>query len=91
GEEAYRIGLVNSISTPKNVLQKSRELAEMISANAPLAVSYAIESVYANMQSNKKEALLLESSLFGLTFTTKDKDEGLNAFFDKRDPVFTGK
>lgn len=91
GEEAYRIGLVNAVTTPKNLLQTSRVLAETICVNAPLAVSYALESIYANFQNNKKEGFLLESSFFGLAFTTKDKDEGLKAFFEKRAPVFVGK
>jgi enoyl-CoA hydratase len=89
--EAHRLGLVNQVVPRSQVLQKARELARMIIANAPLAVRYAMEAVRSGMQMPLPEALSLEATLFGLCCSTADMKEGTKAFLEKKDPQFKGR
>lgn len=91
-EEAMRAGLIHRVARDRNELMAlCEDLAMKISRNAPLAVKYAMEAVNHGMEMSLDEALLLESSLFGLCFATEDVREGTRAFLEKRAPVFRGK
>lgn len=89
--EALRIGLVNRVAPPEEVLPQSRELVEKMAAQAPLAVRYILESVHHGLEMPLEEGLFLEANLFGVTFGTEDMKEGTRAFLEKREPVFRGR
>ena len=89
-KEALRIGLVNRLSRPEELLRDCLALAEQISRNAPLAVKYAMETINHGGKLSLEDGLRLESVFFGLCFATKDVEEGTKAFLEKRPPVFTG-
>lgn len=86
--EALRIGLVNKVVPHDQLQTAARDLAKKIAANAPLAVRYSLQSVNHGMEMVLKEALAYEASLFGLCCGTKDKNEGMNAFLEKRPPAW---
>ncbi|QED48985.1 enoyl-CoA hydratase/isomerase family protein [Cytobacillus dafuensis] len=88
-EKAYQIGLVEEV-TETDALSKAIEIANSISSRGPIAVKAAKEAVMKGMQLSLKEGLNLEAKLFGDLCTTEDKEEGVAAFFEKREPVFTG-
>lgn len=88
--EAYRIGLVNRVVPPSELLAAAEKLARKIMANAPLAVKLAIEAVNHGMEMSFAEGQLLEATLFGLCCTTADMKEGTRAFLEKRPVQFTG-
>lgn len=90
-QEAYRIGLVNEVTTPAELIPRAEAVAQKIIANAPLAVQYAMEAVNRGMEMPLAEALHSEATLFGLCCATQDKQEGTKAFLEKRRPEFTGK
>jgi enoyl-CoA hydratase len=90
-EEALRIGLVNHIYEPAELLPAAEALAKKIIANAPLAVKYTIEAIERGTEMPLEEGLFLEATLFGLSCATEDMREGTKAFLDKRPPQFRGK
>jgi enoyl-CoA hydratase len=90
-EEAQRIGLVNRIYEPAELLPAAEALAKKIIANAPVAVKYAMEAIERGIEMPQEEGLFLEASLFGLSCATEDMREGTKAFLEKRKANFSGK
>jgi len=90
-QEAYRIGLVNEVTTPTELIPRAEAISQKIIANAPLAVQYAMEAVNKGMEMTLAEGLYLEAVLFGVCCATEDKKEGTTAFLEKRAAQFKGK
>jgi enoyl-CoA hydratase len=90
-EEALRVGLVNHVVEPAELLPTAEKIAQKIVANAPLAVKYTMEAVEHGMEMTQEEGLFLEATLFGLCCATGDMREGTRAFLDKRPPKFQGR
>jgi len=90
-DEAMRIGLVNHVYEPAELMPAAEALAKKIAANAPLAVQYAMEAIEHGMEMPQEEGLFLEATLFGLCCATEDMREGTRAFLEKRAAQFKGK
>jgi enoyl-CoA hydratase len=90
-EEALRIGLVNRVTEPVELLATAEAIARKMIANAPLAVKYAMEAVEHGMEMPQEEGLFLEATLFGLCCATEDMREGTRAFLEKRPAKFQGR
>ena len=90
-EEALRIGLVNRVTEPAELLSVAESIARKIIANAPIAVKYAMEAIERGMEMPQKEGLFLEATLFGLCCATEDMREGTRAFIEKRPARFQGR
>jgi enoyl-CoA hydratase len=89
--EALRIGLVEEVVSPDQVLARGEQIARTIAAQAPLAVEKCLEAVHAGYDLPLRQALDLEASLFGLCCATEDKTEGTKAFLEKRQAVWKGR
>jgi enoyl-CoA hydratase len=90
-EEALRIGLVNHIYEPAELLPAAEAMARKIIANGPIAVRFTMEAIERGMEMPQEEGLLHEATLFGLIAATEDMREGTRAFLEKRPPRFQGK
>jgi enoyl-CoA hydratase len=90
-EEAQRIGLVNHIYEPAELLPAAESMAKKIIANAPVAVKYAMEAIERGVEMPQEEGLFLEATLFGLACATEDMREGTKAFLEKRPAKFSGR
>src|SRR5947199_5645708 len=90
-QQAYRIGLVNEVTAPADLIPRAEAIAQKIIANGPLAVQYAMEAVNKGMETTLAEGLYLEAILFGVSCATEDKKEGTTAFLEKRLAQFKGK
>jgi len=90
-EEALRIGLVNHIYEPAELLPAAEAMAKKIIANAPLAVKYTMEAIERGVEMPQEEGLFLEATLSGLACATQDMREGTKAFLEKRKADFKGK
>ncbi|MGB2622594.1 MAG: enoyl-CoA hydratase-related protein [Candidatus Acidiferrum sp.] len=90
-EEALRIGLVNHIYEPAELLPAAETMAKKIIANAPIAVKYTMEAIERGVEMAQEEGLFLEATLFGLSCATEDMREGTKAFLEKRPARFAGK
>ena len=89
-ERAKAIGLVNHVVPAEQLLDFCKDLARRIASRGPVAVRLTKEAVNAGAQMDIDRALGLEADLFALTFTTRDREEGIAAFLEKRKPQFTG-
>lgn len=90
-EEAQRIGLVNRVYEPAELLPAAEAMAKKIIANAPIAVKYTMEAIERGVEMAQQEGLFLEATLFGLSCATEDMREGTKAFLEKRPAGFKGK
>jgi enoyl-CoA hydratase/carnithine racemase len=90
-EEAHRIGLVNEVTAPADLIPRAEAIANKIIANAPLAIQYAMEAVNRGLELTLPDALYLEATLFAVCCATEDKKEGTAAFLEKRAAQFKGK
>jgi enoyl-CoA hydratase len=90
-QEAYRIGLVNEVVQAGELIKRAEAILKKISANAPIAVTYALEATNRGIETSQSEGLALEASYFGLCAATEDKKEGTSAFLEKRAPRFQGR
>lgn len=89
--EALRIGLVNHVFTPEDLLPKTEELLRKIIAQAPKAIQFAMNAINQGIEIPLEAGLENEANLFGLSFYTEDAKEGISAFLEKRPPKFNGK
>ncbi|ADL52668.1 short-chain-enoyl-CoA hydratase [Clostridium cellulovorans] len=87
-EEALRIGLVNSLHDPAELLDTAKKLANTIAAQAPVAVKLSKEAINRGMQCDIDTGLAFEAEVFGECFSTEDQTEGMSAFVEKRDKSF---
>lgn len=89
--EAERIGLVNKVVAPEELMNVAMEMAKKIASRGPLAVRAAIEAVMSGSEMPIDEGFFLEATLFGLLASTEDMKEGMGAFLEKRAAGFKGR
>jgi enoyl-CoA hydratase len=89
--EAYRIGLVNEVTAPADLIPRAQAIAESILRNAPLALERVLEAVNQGLDMTLAEGLRLEAKLFGQCCASEDGKEGTRAFLEKRGARFEGK
>src|SRR5256885_2970216 len=90
-EEALRIGLVNHVYEPAELLPAAEAMAKKIIANAPLAVKDTMEAIERGVGMPVEEGLFLAATLFGVACAAEDMREGTKAFLEKRPAAFKGK
>jgi enoyl-CoA hydratase len=87
--EAHRYGLVNHVVGQDQLLDKAEEILNNILSKAPLAVASAITAINAAFRPGEN-GFEIEINEFSRCFGTKDIEEGISAFLQKRKPEFTG-
>lgn len=90
-QEAYRVGLVSKVVPLDKLMPTAKELAEAICQVAPLGVRTAKETMIRGMSLGLEEGLRLESTLTPAVVFSKDFEEGITAFAEKRKPKFEGR
>ena len=89
--EALRIGLVNNVVAPEELMDVVKGIAGRIISKGKLAVRFSKVAANEGLQTDIDRAMTIEADLFGLCFSTEDQKEGMGAFVEKRSPNFTGK
>jgi enoyl-CoA hydratase len=89
--EALRIGLVNHVVPPEELMEFVKGIAKRILSKAQLAVRFCKAAANEGMQTDIDRGMTIEADVFGLCFATEDQTEGMTAFIDKRKPGFIGK
>lgn len=90
-QEALDAGLVNQLTPPEELMEAAAKMMESIFQMAPLAVAYAKVAIQGGLEMELMRGLDFERDVAALTFATQDKQEGMAAFLEKRDPVFKNK
>jgi enoyl-CoA hydratase len=90
-DEALRIGLVDAVVAPEELMAKVRDTAGKIANNGPVAVAEAKRLIHVGQSMSLEASILLEERSFGGLFDTDDQSEGMRAFLDKRAADFQGK
>lgn len=89
-EEAHRLGLVNHVVAPEELIAKATEILKKIGTKAPLAIAAVIRCVNSHYQFDEN-GFDTEIREFGGCFATEDFKEGTEAFLGKRKAAFKGK
>mgnify|MGYP000952049387 CR=1 FL=1 len=90
--EALQLGLVNHVTTTDSLLEKTKDILQIIQTKAPVAISKIIECINtAVVNETNQSGYNKEIQAFGDCFATEDMKEGTIAFLEKRKANFTGK
>lgn len=90
-EEALQCGLINALASgEQGVVHLAHDWAQCIAKNAPLAVRAAKKSLWAPYRAVLLEGLAQEYAHYQSILNTEDREEGLKAFAEKREPRFLG-
>ncbi len=90
-EEALDKGLANKVVKSDELMEAVFKVAKTICKKGPLAVKYVLIAVQHGTETDLETGLIIESAMTNLILTSKDKEEGVAAFLEKRKPVFQGK
>jgi enoyl-CoA hydratase len=90
-ERAYQFGLVNVLCAAGEALEKARQLADRIEANAPVAVRSSRQVIRSAMTEDEATGWRLSAEGMAQAMGSEDFKEGLVAFIEKRPPVWTGR
>ncbi len=85
-DEANDIGLVDEVYPPEDLDERVYDLAGKMASKSPLALEIAKKSVKAGSRMGLDEGIEYEAELFALLFANEDKNEGIDAFFEDREP-----
>jgi methylglutaconyl-CoA hydratase len=90
-QEAFRIGLVNEVVPPQNLLARAHELAESLAANSPasLLATKRLLHTYSHIELDRQVAAAVDEN--ARIRTTHDFREGVGSFLEKRKPNWTGR
>ena len=94
--EALQLGLVNHVTTPESLLERTKDILTIIQSKAPIAVGKIIECINVavvsdSVYTNGKSGYDKEIEAFGDCFITEDMKEATTAFLEKRKANFKGK
>jgi len=89
-QEAFRIGLVNRVVAPEQLLPAATAMIQQMLMNAPLGIAACVDVVDRGLEMPLDDALVLEATQFGVLAATSDTAEGTKAFLEKRPPRFSG-
>jgi len=89
--EAYRIGLINRLVAAGSALKEAQAMVAVYEKRAPLSHALIKRAVRQGMQMDLASGLELETFLVTTIYGTEDKNEGISAFLEKREPSFKGR
>jgi enoyl-CoA hydratase len=89
--EAERIGFVNRVVAPEDFDAVVRDWAGKLAAKSPVLMRLGKDALFRQQDMALADALEFLHAQLTLAFSTEDIQEGVKAFFEKRDPVWTGR
>lgn len=90
-EEALKIGLVNQVvegSSENSSVEAALQIANKILTNGPNAIAHAKRAINSGFDVELSKGLQIEAEQFSMLFDTPEQKEGIQAFIEKRKPVF---
>ncbi|MDA8852682.1 enoyl-CoA hydratase/isomerase family protein [Hyphomicrobiales bacterium] len=89
-EKALQIGLITRLVESEDLISELMDMSKKLSKFAPLVPRTMKAMVHYGLDSSLATALMLEKYAQGSLVQTDDKEEGIKAFLEKRDPNFKG-
>lgn len=89
-DQAHSDGIVDFVTKSDSVITKANELADEFLKAAPIAVRQAKRAIREGLEKPFEQALQFETECYNVTIPTKDRQEALEAFAEKRDPKWSG-
>jgi len=89
-ETALRIGLANRVFAPEELLDAALRTGAALAERGPLAVAAAKRAIHEGRDADVRVAHRLEQVSFAALFASADREEGMDAFLEKREPKFRG-
>lgn len=90
-QDALQWGLVNRLCRSEELAAEVLATAQVICANAPIATAQAKKAITHGMQMDVRTGMFFEIEAYGKLIPTADRQEGINAFVQKRPAVFRGR
>jgi enoyl-CoA hydratase len=90
-ERAAEIGLVNKIFPAASLMDEAKKTAKVMASKGRVALNAAKQVINRGFDVDLQNALAMEVDAFTVCFCSEDQKEGMNAFIEKRKPVFKGK
>ncbi len=90
-ERALQLQIVNKVVSQQDLYPSAKEWAEKLASKPPIALRMLKLAVTTGENVDLESGLTLESVCFNNAFVTQDRKEGMQAFIEKRRPVFVGK
>lgn len=88
---AAEIGLVTEVTSQNALLDRAKELARLLGSRAPLAFAAGRDAVLRSTETDLLTGIDFERKLYAMICATEDRDEGLAAYREKRDPEYKGR
>jgi len=89
-KDALHLGVVEKVTDKDNLIPEAIKMAKQIAQNGPIAIKQAKAAINHGIETNLHTALEIEHMYYQQTIPTKDRREGLNAFQQKRKPIYKG-
>jgi enoyl-CoA hydratase/carnithine racemase len=90
-EEAHAVGIVNRVVPDAGFDEAVAEWAKKLASKSPVLMKLGKDAMYRQLDMPFEDALDFLRSQLSLAFTTEDIQEGVTAFFEKREPRWTGR
>ena len=87
-QEAKEIGLANKVVPAETLLEEAKAMMAMILSKSPIAIGYCKAAINRGADTDLRNGLEIEKECWAIVFGTKDKEEGISAFLEKRTPQF---
>lgn len=89
-QKAYEWGMINTVCEPDNLMENVLATAQKIVENAPLAIIATKQSLNMSQDLDIQSGFAFEVAAYNKLLPTKDREEGIRAFNEKRKPIFNG-
>lgn len=89
--QALEWGVVNRLCPADALMDEALKAAGRICANAPLSTAQAKKAITHGLQMDVRTGMFFEIEAYSRLIPTQDRQEGINAFVEKREPVFRGR
>jgi enoyl-CoA hydratase/carnithine racemase len=89
--EALGYGVITRVAPAEGLIQETLNFTDLLLANGPIALEQAKFAIKHGMNVDLQTGLAIERKAYEITIPTEDRIEALNAFGEKRKPIFKGK